>query len=907
MEHIIGCSQCGLRLKASSAMLGKTVRCPKCARPVVLRVQRPGVPQAVTSARTMASNKPINPGRMSPARIATGTAAVARRPRPRTAWRVGILLVVLALSTIGLLGGGWIALNLAAARNKVVAVAEVQTDRATVDQPAAATRSNATPATQPEVKTVPTPKAAPTAKLAPAPVEPAVPAPPVKKPEPPAGDPPAVPLARAEADAKGLAFFETKIRPVLVQHCYQCHSAEAEQAKRLQGGLRLDSREGLRKGGDSGPIFVAGNVKDSLLLQSLKHEGLKMPPKGKLSEEIIGDFTRWLEMGAPDPRTATTVVVAKPAPKEAGKDWAFRLLSVTEPPAAKAEGWARTPIDRFVLAKLDEKGLSPNAIASKEKLIRRATYDLWGLPPTPAELDAFLKDASPDAYSKLIDRLLASERYGERWGRHWLDVVRYAESGGYEFDKDRPNAFHFRNFVIQALNQDMPYHQFVRWQIAGDLLHPGDYQATAATGFLVAGPFPGQTTAKTNELTRYDHLDDMVSTLGNALLGLSLGCARCHDHKFDPISQEDYYRLTACFKVTDSVVAKLGPEQVPVFVAGEKPAGIAYANEGGQPAKVIDTVYLLVRGEPERKNGIAKPGFLKGLMRGAEREERWLRNFEADTHPRTALAHWITDTDQGAGSLLARVLVNRLWQRHLGRGLVETTNDFGAQGEPPTHPELLDWLAGQLIQGGWKLKPLHKQIMTSAVYMQAGESRQANVQADPLNRLWWRYPTRRLEAEAIRDALLAVGGTLDLTVHGAGVLDENQPRRSVYLTVKRSVPIPLLQLFDAPEPIQSSAGRQATTVPPQALAMMNSPFIRQRATQLAQRIRPQSVQLLPKAIEDAYRITLSRRPTAAERQRMQSFIVKQTDNYGKTPQALDAALVDFCHVVLCLDEFVYIE
>src|SRR5262245_17731291 len=349
----------------------------------------------------------------------------------------------------------------------------------------------------------------------------------------------------------------------------------------------------------------------------------------------------------------------------------------------------------------------------------------------------------------------------------------------------------------------MPYNQFVRWQIAGDLLLPGDLLATSATGFLVAGPFPGQTTAKTNEITRYDHLDDMVSTIGSAMLGLTLGCARCHDHKFEPISQEAYYRLTACLALTDSIEAKLGPEQVPAFVATEKAGGIAYANEGGQPPVVINNVHFLLRGEPDKKKDIAKPGFVPALMHTPKLEKNWTvappELALPPIHPRIALTSWMTDVREGAGSLLARVIVNRLWQHHMGRGLVATPNDFGRQGEPPTHPALLDWLADELVRGGWKLKPIHKLIMTSATYRQGSVAPAPTMQADPQNRLWSRQPPRRLEGEAIRDALLAVSNTLEPTMYGRGTLDENTPRRSVYLTVKRSVPIPILHLFDAPE------------------------------------------------------------------------------------------------------------
>jgi hypothetical protein len=942
----------------------------------------------------------------------------------------------------------------------------------------------------------------------------------------------------APLDPKGVKLFEDKIRPVLVQKCFVCHSVDAQKAKKLRGGLYLDSREGLRKGGDNGPLL------DGLLMKALRHDGdIKMPPKAKLPDAVIADFDAWLKMGAPDPRDSSAPVV-KTIDIEAGKRyWAFQPLNAKVPDIRNPQLPVRNPIDAFLLAKLQEKGLTLSSPVDREKLIRRLSYGLTGLPPTPEEIDAFVKDAVPDAVEKLVDRLLRSERFGERWARHWLDVVRFAESGGYEFDGFRAGAHHYRDFAIKAFNDDLPFTEFVRLQIAGDHLKPGDFQATSATGFVVAGPYPGQTTVKTQELIRYDHLDDMLSTLGTSMLGLSLGCARCHDHKYDPVPQADYYRLLAAFGRTDSTSAKIdltpeatrkvredfdkahvplvaardkfdreslpgrvqawlasikskpapawsvldlvsatgrqftkvddtllamGPAakgaetytlvfhtqqrgisglrieglkdaSLPKMGAGrgingefstptvtltaaplqgkEKPAtiklkttpkdqtflveteGVVGFTSGtvltlalkfdgpaigklrvslttARPAKIdapsapqavnellllldeakgevsdktraaivrwfrqIDAptkqvhdaveqhilkepkpnlttvfaaqsgrggdVYHLIRGEVEKKNGVAKPGFLQVMINGPE--QRWLANAgKPDVPPRVALASWITDSEQGAGSLLARVIVNRMWQHHFGKGIVATPNDFGHQGEPPTHPELLDWLAGELIRNGWRLKPIHKLIVTSAAYAQASETTPDGLRVDPQNHLLWRRTPHRLEAEAIRDALLAVSGSLDTTMYGPGSLDGNILRRSVYLTVKRSQMIPLLQIFDAPEAIQSIGERPTTTVPTQALAFMNSPFVRQRAEKFAQRIR-KPTEPLDNAIDQAYRLALTRLPTGTERLRMQAFIEKQAESYGKNPKATDQALIDFCQVLLCLNEFVYID
>lgn len=969
--------------------------------------------------------------------------------------------------------------------------------------------------------------------------------------------------AQEKATPEGIVFFEKKIRPVLVEHCYKCHSDEAAKKKKLKGGLRLDSRERLRQGGDSGPALVPGDAKKSLLLALVRHDPKvgEMPPKGKLSEEIIADFAKWIDMGAPDPRYGKVVASKKTydIEKERGY-WAFRPLGTIALPTVKNETWTRTPIDRFTLAKLEEKNLTPNAPIDAERLLRRATFGVTGLPPTPAAVEEFVKEFASDkqaAYEKLIARLLDSPRFGERWARHWLDTVRFAESGGYEFDGNRPNAYHYRDFVIKAMNDDMPFDEFIRWQIAGDHLVPGDQSAIAATGFLVAGSYPGQTTSKTLALIRYDHLDDMISTLGTSMLGLSLGCARCHEHKYDPIPQEDYYRLIAALGRTDSATVKVNTDpagykkakasfdaahapllkarddfekdQLPkllqtfwtardkaaptwlvldtvdakgmgkrqknethTFVAhtmqkkikalrlealadkslpqlgpGEGPDGVFVLSEisvaaaplnvalkaktkalnvklkagqataqdakfplaaaidnnpktgwsvgaitgkdqaatlgfegdigfdGGTvltvtlkfennnhaigkarlaitttagaaldaPAEsqtvtdlvtalrpsqgvwkieqrtavapwvrklndaaervysavdrhlkdepkpdLIDVfaaqsgrggpVNFLVRGEPEKRREVVGPGFAQVLMTAPVRDERWLGDKNAPVEPRVALANWLIDTKHGAGNLVARVIVNRLWQHHFGKGLVATPSDFGVQGDAPTQPELLDYLASELIKNRWRLKPIHKMIMTSAVYMQSNATNDANFNIDPANKHWWRHPTRRLEAEAIRDSLLAVAGTLDLKMYGPGTLDGNNPRRSVYLTVKRSQMIPFLQMFDVPEALQSIGERSVTTVPTQSLAFMNSPLVRGAAQKLAARVCSKTD---AESVAQAYLIALSRRPTDAERQRMTSFIA----GYGT--QAREQALVDFCQVLLCLNEFIYVD
>ena len=387
-------------------------------------------------------------------------------------------------------------------------------------------------------------------------------------------------------DPKAVEFFEQKIRPVLAQHCYSCHSEDARNAKKLKAKLYLDSTEGTLDGGESGSVLVKGKAAESLLIKALKYDGLEMPPTGKLPDDVIADFVKWIDQGAVDPR-----VGRKPgSPKreinvEEGRQfWSFKPLQNVATPDVKNAAWRGTPIDRFVAAKHEEKQLAPNGPVSKERLIRRTYFDLVGLPPTPEQVAAFVQDAAPQAFEKVVDELLRSERYGERWGRHWLDVARFAESGGYEFDGFRPGAYHYRDWVIRAINGDMPYSEFVRMQLAGDKLLPDDYRGAAATGFLVAGPYPGQITAKTVERIRYDQLDDMIMTIGGSMLGLTLGCVRCHEHKYDPIPAKDYYGIASSLArsshgpkmydpdpaATQRAVEKYRAEQEPLVAALKK-------------------------------------------------------------------------------------------------------------------------------------------------------------------------------------------------------------------------------------------------------------------------------------------------------------------------------------------------
>ncbi len=1005
---------------------------------------------------------------------------------------------------------------------------------------------------------------------------------------------PAAGPSAAGPSAAGL--FSSDVRGILMDHCVKCHGGE-----KTKGEFDLTTREGLLHPGDEGPNVVPGNSKGSRLMKLIRHEvDPFMPSKAEpLSAEAISKIAAWIDGGAPydkplieksGVKRGHSVVTA-----EDRKFWSFLpLVEKVDAPSVKNESWCRTPVDHFIVARLEEKNLSPNGMADKRKLIRRAYLDLLGLPPSPEAVEAFVNDVDPKAWEKLVDRLLASPEYGERWARHWLDLARFAESHGYEHDYDRNNAYHYRDFVIRAMNEDMPFTRFVRLQVAGDELEPNNPQALMATGYLAAGTHSTQITAATAEKERYDELDDMASTVGTSLLGLTVGCARCHDHKYDPIPSRDYYRLISTFTTTvrsdldietDSagyekekkefdrkhqllvdVLAKYEKERLPGrlnewLAKGERPAlpkwivlemasaksgggatmakqedgsylvsgtrpqhdtytfiartnlrGIAaiklearsdpsmvkggpgradngnfalsdfsvtaepsvvhgkkvppvalklkhpiatfeqkglpvaatidadgtsawaidpkfgkdhaaaweiatpvdfeggatltftlrFANnighaigrprisvtnaalpvkldgqQGGavalevnkildkgadarsdsdrakllayytsvdpewkklnaavgadlkktpQPRKIkalvcsegvtplrlhtslpdipdfYNKTYVLKRGDVNQKDGEAPAGPLTILTRAPDAEKRWQVTPAPGSklsYRRTALANWLTDVDAGAGNLLARVIVNRLWQHHMGRGIVGTPNDFGAQGARPTHPELLEYLASRLVAEGWQLKVIHKLIMTSSVYMQSTDWDEARATIDRENALYWRRPVVRLEGESIRDSMLAVSGQLDPAMYGPGTLDESMRRRSIYFFVKRSKLIPMMMLFDWPDSLQGLGQRSSTTVAPQALALMNHPQIRAYAAAFAKELLPTAKQSLEQAIKQAYNRALARSPDATELADAVEFV--------KSQEQLEPALTSFCQTLFALNEFIYVE
>ncbi len=1033
---------------------------------------------------------------------------------------------------------------------------------------------------------------------------------------------PASVLAQESESPEKLAFFETKIRPVLVEHCYACHSEEANAAGKLQGGLLLDRRQGWQGGGESGPAVAVGKPTDSLLIQALRYDGIEMPPAGKLPDGVIKDFERWVSEGAIDPREGIALPKTKAIDWETGRQlWSIQPLA--EYPHSKAPIALPSDsesIDALVDAQQSERGLTRSPIADARTLIRRAWLDLTGIPPTPEELKRWTARLQGDApgsiqresWKELLDELLARPEYGERWARHWMDIARFAESYGYEQDYDRPNAFHYRDFLIRAFNEDLPFDRFVHWQIAGDQLAPDNPQAWMATGFLGAGAFPTQLTETEFESTRYNELDDMTTTTGVAFLGLSLGCARCHDHKFDPISAEDYYRFTAAFTeairceksfdldpasnqqrreqfvmelasaktalaeweqselpklltawleqspsvrneqagwstlsgeltssegsryqlqadgsylatgiapdrdvltfvvppipfewsslqieaLSDPSLPQQGPGRAPNgnfalgnlmveqldsegriqklelskprsthqqnvdslsiaasidsdpisgwavdgqigkshaaafslaspivpspdhrvritlsfphpnpkhamgrmrFSVHRSPDASAEVGSGGPPAAVAEAIerlstaiaqqkinwnalrldpswktvgdwyrttlepwralqskihqlestgpkveqtrvmvtseglphlphhaddrgyphfyretHLLRRGDVSQKVRVMQPGYPQVFDRKQSGRFDFVSadsapGSEIELRPRASLARWMTDMESGAGSLVARVIVNRLWQHHFGKGIVATPNDFGQSGQPPTHPMLLESLARKLVDSGWSLKSLHREIMSSQAYMQSGAiANDPRFSIDPENLFLWHYAPRRLEAEAIRDSMLKVSGALDPRMYGPGSLDPQMKRRSIYFFIKRSQLIPSMMLFDWPEHLVSIGQRQSTTIAPQALMFMNNEPVRALAQSFAKKFASNDPS---KSIEQAYAEALGRLPNETERETALRFYqdacTDQQANHATEPEL--AALTDFCQILFSLNEFIFID
>ena len=734
------------------------------------------------------------------------------------------------------------------------------------------------------------------------------------------------------ADEKPIDFVRD-VRPILQGKCWECHGADKQK-----GALRLDSRDGLLKPAESGGVAVTpGKIDESELIRRVETADAseRMPPDSPpLAREQIEILRAWVKQGAKWPEGGQGVRTAGSVTPEDRQHWSYLPLRAAKLPEVADFTWGRTSIDRFILAALEAKDSQPNPSASRERLIRRIYFDLIGLPPSPEEVAAFVSNPSPDGYEKLVDRLLASPHYGERWGRHWLDLARYAESGGLETDHERVNAYRYRDFVIQALNEDMSYAKFVHWQLAGDEYEPSNPSALAATGFLTSAPNEMLTDKHLEEerlRLRYNELDDMAVTTASAFLGLTLGCARCHDHKFDAIPTRDYYRLQCAFMTTASADVKVKDD------SQNKEMTLLAITEKPQPA---DT-WLLARGDFYSKKEKLQLGFFSVLTSTKQPEEyldaaRRAGPQGKSTLQRRALAEWMTDADHGAGPLLARVMVNRLWQHHFGEGLCRTVSDFGVRSEPPTHPELLESLTHDFVAGGWQLKRLHRLIVTSSVYMQDDAADERRMQIDPDNRLLWRRQPQRLEAEILRDTVLAVSGTLNRQQYGPSfkppipaeaIVARNTKdpypkdakdtpatrRRTVYMYHKRVTQHPLMQAFDAPDASLSCGRRNSTTVAPQALALLNDPFCRDRAADFAQRLIADAGEKPEDWIAQGFRLAISRPPSEKELTTSLAFVEQQREHRAARDKTLSAdqvrqeALADFCQALFSLNEFIYVD
>lgn len=779
-----------------------------------------------------------------------------------------------------------------------------------------------------------------------------------------------------------------RAQKVLRENCQSCHGAALQMSK-----LDLRTREAMLKGGERGPAIMPGHPETSrLLLFASGAEQPAMPPGKKLSKDDLETLRLWLKDGA-----------KLDAPAAGDADRLATLAKLEDRPILpeEREFWSYRPVRRPSAAKMDDlwlagllaKGLTPNPSAERRALIRRAYLDLVGLPPKPEEVAAFLADKSPDVWPKLIEKLLASPHYGERWGRHWLDVARYSDSGGFEYDRDRPAAHLYRDWVIAAFNRDLPYDEFVRQQLAGDEMYPGRRDAIIATTFLRLGP---EANIKT-EQTRMDELDDIVTTNSAALLGMTVGCARCHNHKFDPIPQKDYYRMQAVFfnaKPADVPVvtaediarnkvalatweAELKPlkaeqerietpyrdrlltekkdkfapylklalatppekrtegqrlnviqvektlrvteDDLKAVIQGDDRTAwdtaraAVTAAEKRKPTvetamsveeKKIEPAYFLHHGSVDSKGTVMKPGVLSVAAIG-----EW--TFPEGTGRRKAFAEWVTSRDN---PLTARVMVNRIWQHHFGEGIVRTPSNFGKTGERPSNPELLDWLASEFVASNWSVKHMQRLILNSRAYQISSADNEASMRIDPENRLLWRQGRTRLEAEIIRDSILAVAGTLDEKIGGPGVYPYVDPslwagssgrtwagkaiddpstwRRGVYVFQKRTIPVPMMELFDAPNGTGSCARRNRSTVATQALILMNNAFVLDQAKRFAARLKKDVGDDPGEQATRAFELALGRPPQPSEKD----------DSIGYIRQS---GLKDFAQAILSLNEFAY--
>ena len=714
------------------------------------------------------------------------------------------------------------------------------------------------------------------------------------------------------------AVFANDVRPIFARNCITCHAGTDKQ----KGGLDLSTREAVLKGGASGPALVPGKAVQSLLMQMIHRDGSPhMPPKTQLTDAEMATLAKWI-----DALPASTVTGEVKEHK--GEHWAFEKPIQPPIPTITNRTWVRGPIDAFILAKLESQNLKPAPAATKIALIRRAYFDLIGLPPSPEEVKAFLANDSANAYEKVIDRLLSLPAYGERWGRHWLDLSRYADTGGFHDDIARPNAWRYRDYVINSFNADKPYAQFIREQLAGDEIAPNDADALVATGFARNGPSNDKNMGKNaRDLQKYrmDELDGVISTTFSTFLGLTIGCARCHDHKYDPISQKNYYEVIAIFNGAGKKELPLPGEALVEGKLKDPNQGIMALVDGS--AKV-PPMRLFWRGDINTPGPQVEPGVPSSLTPVALKFPEPSAEAKSSRR-RVVLADWIASPDN---VLTYRVMANRVWQHHFGRGLVETPGNFGRSGSMPSHPELLDHLAIEFAKTG-KLKPLHKTIMMSATYQQSSQQTASTALLDPDNALLSRQNKRRLEAEPVRDSILAITGMLNAKMGGPGIKPRIRPdllptsqrnkwpeiaadgpqewRRSVYIYSKRQLLFPLLELLDAPTTTDVCDRRTESIVPTQALLMMNDDFVNDQAGKLAARVKKEAGVAADKQAERALWLAFSRAPSAERVTDAVAFMKKQAETHqagGRGTEAAETeALIDLCHVLFNCNEFIFLD
>jgi hypothetical protein len=780
-----------------------------------------------------------------------------------------------------------------------------------------------------------------------------------------------------------LKFFETHVRPLLTEHCFECHSADKQK-----GQLRLDSREAMLIGGESGASIEPGKPADSILMQAVQYESFEMPPKGKLPDESIAILEQWIARGAAWPGATSHPVKPRSADRGFSDEdkawWAFQPVQNPKPPTIEGDSWSRNEIDRFLLQQMTANGLTPAPEADRATLIRRVTFDLIGLPPTPEEVAQFTADTQPDAYERLVDRLLASPQFGERWARHWLDVVRYADSDGYRIDHFRPDSWQYRDYVIRSLNNDKPYDRFVQEQLAGDELFPENPDALIATGFLRHWIYEYNNRDVRGQWDLI--LNEVTDTTSDVFLGVGLQCAKCHDHKYDPLLQKDYFRLRAFFEAikpddkhvvastaeqqshakqlkaweaaTADIRTKIaelesayrvkarqdGIEKFPADIqaillaenAQRSPLnqqlfelawrqvdyeydGLDNRIKGDDKEKLLALRHELAKHDalkpramptalvvtdvskdaPEtvipKKRTIVNPGF-PSILDPTDAEIVAPGPHQSTTGRRAALAKWLTQPDN---PLSTRVVVNRIWQGHFGRGLAANASDFGTLGGSPSHPELLDWLTRRFLQNQWKMKDLHRLIVTSAAYRMSSEHPRMDVfqLKDPTNRDYWRFNIRRLDAEQIRDGILAVSGQLDLTAGGSGV-QSDVPRRSIYMRVMRNERDALLDVFDLPLFFSSTSSRDTTTSPLQSLLLFNSQIMMNHSLKFASSLnsslsnthRDASARETA-AIEQLWQRAFCRTPTEQEISDATTFIAEQRTRIERERGEMDNAAV----------------